>query len=160
MRLLTRHSRDDCRPPPSRSPDLAPAEAEVHSERSPIADDRRGRRRFATGPTRYPAKRVPGRVPELDGPCRHLLFPRLKSTLRGRRLQTIEGTEGDSLRDLHAVPQNEFRAAFQNWNGPCRHLLFPRLKSTLRGRRLQTRKGTEGHSLRDLHAVPQIEFQQ
>jgi hypothetical protein len=46
-------------------PDLAPAyfffvpEVEIHSERLPISDDRRDRRKFATGPTRYPAKRVP-----------------------------------------------------------------------------------------------------
>jgi hypothetical protein len=32
---------------------------EIHSERSPISDDRLARRKFATGPTRYPAKRVP-----------------------------------------------------------------------------------------------------
>jgi hypothetical protein len=34
-------------------------EVEIHSERSPISDDRRDTRDFATGPTRYPAKRVP-----------------------------------------------------------------------------------------------------
>jgi hypothetical protein len=32
---------------------------EIHSERSPISDDRRDRRKFATGPTHYLAKRVP-----------------------------------------------------------------------------------------------------
>jgi hypothetical protein len=46
------------------SPDLAPEdflvlEVEIHSERSPISDDRRDRRNVAKGPTRYPAKRVP-----------------------------------------------------------------------------------------------------
>jgi hypothetical protein len=41
-------------------------EVEIHSERSPISEDRRDRRKFATRPTRYPAKRVPGRVPELE----------------------------------------------------------------------------------------------
>jgi hypothetical protein len=52
-------------PQPPHSPDLAPAdfsfvpEVEIHSERSPISEDRRDRRNFATGPTRYPAKRVP-----------------------------------------------------------------------------------------------------
>jgi hypothetical protein len=39
---------------------------EIHSERSPISDNRRARRKFATGPTRYPAKHVPGRIPELE----------------------------------------------------------------------------------------------
>jgi hypothetical protein len=53
-------------PQPPYSPDLAPAdffvvvpEVEIRRERSPISDDRRDRRNFATGPTRYPAKRAP-----------------------------------------------------------------------------------------------------
>jgi hypothetical protein len=36
---------------------------QIHPERSPISDDRRN---FGTGPTRYPAKRAPGRVPEME----------------------------------------------------------------------------------------------
>jgi hypothetical protein len=61
-------------PHPFYSPDLAPAdfifvpEVEIHSGRSPISDDRRDRRNFATGLTRYPTKRVPGHVPELEKP--------------------------------------------------------------------------------------------
>jgi hypothetical protein len=39
------------------------------------------------------------------------LFLRLKSTLKGRRLQAIEEIEENSLLDLRAIPQN----AFQNW---------------------------------------------
>jgi hypothetical protein len=52
-------------PQPPYSPDLVPAdfffvpEVEIHSERSPISDDRRDRRKFATGPTHCPTKRVP-----------------------------------------------------------------------------------------------------
>jgi hypothetical protein len=43
---------------------LAPAdffvpEVEIHSERLPISDDRRDRRKFDTGPTHYPTKHVP-----------------------------------------------------------------------------------------------------
>jgi hypothetical protein len=58
-------------PQPPQSPDLAPAdfcvpEVDIHSERSPIADDGRDRRHFAMGPTRYPAKRDLGRVLELE----------------------------------------------------------------------------------------------
>jgi hypothetical protein len=51
---------------------LAPAdfffipEVEIHSERLLISDDRRNRRKFPTGPTRYSTKRVPGHVPELE----------------------------------------------------------------------------------------------
>jgi hypothetical protein len=63
-------------PQPPYSPDLVPAnffsffvpKVEIHSERSLISDDRRNRRKFATGPTCYPAKRVPGRVSELEKP--------------------------------------------------------------------------------------------
>jgi hypothetical protein len=55
-------------PKPPCSTDLAPAnfffvpEIEIHTERSPISDDRRDRKKYAMGPMRYPAKRVP----ELD----------------------------------------------------------------------------------------------
>jgi transposase len=38
-------------------------------------------------------------------------FPKLKSTLNGRRFQTIEELEENSLPDLSAMPQN----AIQNW---------------------------------------------
>jgi len=39
---------------------------EVHTKRSLISDDRGDKRKFATGPSRSPAKHVPGRVPELE----------------------------------------------------------------------------------------------
>jgi hypothetical protein len=39
---------------------------EVHHKRSPISDGRGDKRKFATGPSRHPAKHVPGRVPELE----------------------------------------------------------------------------------------------
>ena len=39
---------------------------EILTERSPISDDRRGRRKLDTGPSRHPAKQVPGRVPEVE----------------------------------------------------------------------------------------------
>jgi hypothetical protein len=45
-------------------PHLAPVEffvpkVEIHSERSPILDGRKDRRKFTMGPMCYPAKRVP-----------------------------------------------------------------------------------------------------
>jgi len=43
---------------------LAP-EVEILTKRSPISDGR-DRRKFDTGPSRHPAKHVPGRVPELE----------------------------------------------------------------------------------------------
>jgi hypothetical protein len=39
---------------------------EVHPKRSPISEGRGDKRKFATGPSRHPAKHVPGRVPELE----------------------------------------------------------------------------------------------
>ena len=39
---------------------------EVHPKRSPILDGKGDKRKFATGPSRHPAKHVPGRVPELE----------------------------------------------------------------------------------------------
>jgi hypothetical protein len=51
-------------PKPPHYPDLVPADflspkGEIYSERSPISDDRRDTRKFATVPTPYPAKRFP-----------------------------------------------------------------------------------------------------
>jgi len=48
-------------------------------------------------------------------PADFILFPQLKSSLKGRRFQTIEETEENWTRDLRAIPQNKFQDAFQNW---------------------------------------------
>jgi hypothetical protein len=42
------------------------AEVEMHSERSPISDDRRDRRKFAMGLMRYPTNCISGCIPELE----------------------------------------------------------------------------------------------
>ena len=47
-------------------------------------------------------------------PADFCLFPKLKSSLKGRRFQTVEEMEGNSIRDLRAIPQNTFQDAFQN----------------------------------------------
>ena len=52
-------------------------------------------------------------------PADFLLFPKLKSPLKGRRFQTVEETEENSIRDLRAIPQNTFQDAFQNWKKRC-----------------------------------------
>ena len=39
---------------------------EVHPKRSPISDDRGDKRKFAIGPSRHPAKHVPGCVSDLE----------------------------------------------------------------------------------------------
>jgi len=41
-------------------------EVEILTKRWPISDGRGDRRKFATGPSRHPAKHVPGRFPELE----------------------------------------------------------------------------------------------
>jgi hypothetical protein len=40
---------------------------------------------------------------------------KLKSTLKGRRFQTIEDIEENSPRNLRNIPQHAFQDAFQNW---------------------------------------------
>jgi transposase len=52
--------------------------------------------------------------PDLD-PADFFLFPKLKSSLKGRRFQTKEEIEENSLWNLHAIPQNMFQDSFQNW---------------------------------------------
>jgi hypothetical protein len=48
-------------------------------------------------------------------PADFLLLPKLKFTLKGRRFQTMEELEENSLLDLRAIPQDAFQDAFQNW---------------------------------------------
>ena len=48
-------------------------------------------------------------------PADFFVFPKLKSTIKGRRFQTIEKIKENSLQDLHTIPQNTFQDAFQNW---------------------------------------------
>ena len=48
-------------------------------------------------------------------PADFFFFPKLKSSLKGRRFQTVEEIEENSIPDLRAIPQNTFQDAFQNW---------------------------------------------
>ena len=57
---------------------------------------------------------MPPYFPDL-APADFFLFPNLKSSLKGRRFQTVEEIEENSTRDLRAIPQNTFQDAFQNW---------------------------------------------
>ena len=69
--FLTKHETTVV-PHPPYSTHLAPAEfflvpeIEILTKRSPISDGRGDGRKFDTGPSRHPAKYVPGRVPELE----------------------------------------------------------------------------------------------
>jgi len=46
-------------------------------------------------------------------PADIFLFPKWKSSLKGRLFQTVEEIEENSIRDLRAVPQNMFQDTFQ-----------------------------------------------
>jgi transposase len=48
-------------------------------------------------------------------PVDFFLFPKLKSSLKGRRFQTVEEIEENSLQALRTIPQITLYDAFQNW---------------------------------------------
>jgi len=48
-------------------------------------------------------------------PVDFFFFPKWKFSVKGRRFQTVEEIEENSIWDLHAVPQNTFQGAFQKW---------------------------------------------
>ena len=48
-------------------------------------------------------------------PADFFLFPKLKSSLKDRRFQTVEQVEENTTRDFRTIPQNTFQDAFQNW---------------------------------------------
>jgi len=66
--------------------------------------------------TKHEKTVVPQRPCSPDlAPADFFLFPKLKSSLKGRRFQTVEEIEENSIRDLRVIPQNTFQDAFQNW---------------------------------------------
>jgi hypothetical protein len=48
-------------------------------------------------------------------PTDFFLFPKLKSTLKGRRFQTTEEIQENAIRELRAVTESAFQEAFQQW---------------------------------------------
>ena len=48
-------------------------------------------------------------------PADFFLFPKLRSALEGRRFQTVEEIEENSIKEILAIRQNTFQDAFQNW---------------------------------------------
>jgi len=56
----------------------------------------------------------PPYFPDLT-PVDFFLFPKLKSSLKGHRFQTVVETEENLTWNLRAIPQNTFQNAFQNW---------------------------------------------
>jgi hypothetical protein len=43
------------------------------------------------------------------------LYPKLKSTLQGRRFQTIQEVKENSLTELRAIPKKSYQDCFQTW---------------------------------------------
>jgi len=48
-------------------------------------------------------------------PADLFLFPKIKTTLQGRRFQTIEEILENVIRELHAITESVFQEAFQQW---------------------------------------------
>jgi len=48
-------------------------------------------------------------------PADFFLFPKLKTTLKGRCFQTIEEIQENLIRELHAITESAFQEAFQQW---------------------------------------------
>lgn len=48
-------------------------------------------------------------------PADFFLFPKLKTTLKGRRFQSVDEIQQNSQRQLRTISQNEFQGAFQQW---------------------------------------------
>lgn len=45
------------------------------------------------------------------------LFPRLKSTLKGTRFQTLDKTNGNTVRKLVATSKEKFAGCIKKWKG-------------------------------------------
>jgi len=56
----------------------------------------------------------PPHSPDL-APADFLLFPKLKTTLKGRRFQTVEDIQENVIRELRAITESAFQEAFQQW---------------------------------------------
>jgi len=48
-------------------------------------------------------------------PADFLLFPKLKTTLKGRHFHTIEEIQENSIRELRAITESAFQEAIQQW---------------------------------------------
>jgi transposase len=48
-------------------------------------------------------------------PADFFLFPKLKTTLKGRRFQTIKEIQENATGELRAITESAFQEAFQQW---------------------------------------------
>jgi len=71
-------------------------------------------REFLTKQETIVVPQPPPYSPDL-APADFFLFPKLKSTLKGCRFQTIDEIKENSLQDLPRHPAKHVQDAFQNW---------------------------------------------
>jgi hypothetical protein len=48
-------------------------------------------------------------------PADFFMFPKLKSTLKGRRFDTTDEIQKNLMNELFAIPKEAFQKAFQSW---------------------------------------------
>jgi len=48
-------------------------------------------------------------------PADFFLFPKLKTTLKGRRFQTTDEIQENAITELRTIPERAFQEAFQQW---------------------------------------------
>jgi hypothetical protein len=77
-----------------------------------LTDDQKENRYLAKHQT--PVVPHPPYSPDL-APAGFFPFPRLKTTLKGRRFQTIEEIQENAIRELRAITESAFQEAFQQW---------------------------------------------
>jgi histone-lysine N-methyltransferase SETMAR len=59
-------------------------------------------------------------------PADFFLFPNLKTTLKGRRFQTIGEIQENDIRELRAITESAFQEAFQQWKKCCERCIAGR----------------------------------
>jgi predicted acetyltransferase len=70
-------------------------------------------------------RHCPPYSPDL-APADFFLFPKHKTTLKGRRFQTIEEIQEKAMRELRAITENAFQEAFQQWKKRCERCISSR----------------------------------
>jgi hypothetical protein len=48
-------------------------------------------------------------------PCDFFLFPRLKSTMKGKRFQDVAEIQLNTKRQLHAIPKQAYQTCIEKW---------------------------------------------
>jgi hypothetical protein len=62
-----------------------------------------------------PSTLFSGLSPRRLFPVYFLLFPKIKTNSKGRRLQTIEKIKENAIKELRAITESAFQEAFKQW---------------------------------------------